>query len=953
MAVGASEASVTLIIIMTNYYLFPNRLSTGFGILIIFFLAIPLFTISSTLHAQTIVNTPCSCTAWNTVGATNTETDLSVYITNFGPFSSSKCYLIKGTLVIDQPTEWVNLRFKMEEKSKIRVEDNLSMTNSYLSGCGDMWQGIHTVGQTYLHTYSSFIEDAEYGIKLSGLAGLVCIGTHFINDFIGIATASPFTTDTEDKVIHRGEIRGCHFYTSTTLPDPYPGQDYDNWPTTPAEIPYNQGFAAIYLSRTVGLNIGYADAEDPDRNKIHDMRNGIILRDKTVADISGTDYYNFEGGIARSLPDPLLDLNQHAIDMNHSVSIIRDNTMDNLMVGIFGMESANTMYRNEISLSTPSPGFGFTRGITLIRPQKAEIIQNIINEGMRGISIEDVVNDFLVQSNELTTTFYFVGISPRIIVRNAKLDMAEGVIEDNDLSIDDATASTGIHLLNVNNILVDNNDITFNNEEDRQTRGILGVGLFNSTIRHNEIFRSLVDVLSGNNGIQLENSAFNTVFCNTIENFWIDMNLVASNPKTYVLSNILNEGEYGFGLWGPSMIGTQYHHGNKWPVTYSNYGAFLFSGGIQEAEVSRFFVDEMENGDFMPYPIGPVDVEEGVWFIDEYTVTPTFTCFSNPSPIANPDTLSKLIRMELSYDQFNDEMTWTVKADIFDMILADPGLTSNAVLDSFYNAEENTALGKLIAWQHDLSSRFGEERGLKGLTLDTITTLSDDIVYIDSILALSPNDSATWIAHRALKGDTLEIEIAELRSYLEDEEDDSKIAFLDMADDIDNLTTTNDLEAYLREALLFKAQYLLGNTFTSGDSSDLATLALLCPWEGGRAMSTGQELYSTINNQLMFTTLDNCPSAPSRSVMTSTDQYQLNDKTLEVHPNPVADHVNILCADQMLKISMWNTDLKTVYEGTPMDQQWTIPMNNMPAGIYILSATTASGQYYKQILHIK
>ena len=118
-------------------------------------------------------------------------------------------------------------------------------------------------------------------------------------------------------------------------------------------------------------------------------------------------------------------------------------------------------------------------------------------------------------------------------------------------------------------------------------------------------------------------------------------------------------------------------------------------------------------------------------------------------------------------------------------------------------------------------------------------------------------------------------------------------------------------------------------------------------------MSTGQELYSTINNQLIFTTLDNCPSAPSRSVMTSTDQYQLNDKTLEVNPNPVADHVNILCADQMLKISMWNTDLKTVYEGTPMDQQWTIPMNNMPAGIYILSATTASGQYYKQILHIK
>ena len=49
-------------------------------------------------------------------------------------------------------------------------------------------------------------------------------------------------------------------------------------------------------------------------------------------------------------------------------------------------------------------------------------------------------------------------------------------------------------------------------------------------------------------------------------------------------------------------------------------------------------------------------------------------------------------------------MTWIVKADIFDMILTDPGLTSNTVLDSFYSAEENTVLGKLVAWQKDLAS---------------------------------------------------------------------------------------------------------------------------------------------------------------------------------------------------------------------------------------------------------
>ena len=121
------------------------------------------------------------------------------------------------------------------------------------------------------------------------------------------------------------------------------------------------------------------------------------------------------------------------------------------------------------------------------------------------------------------------------------------------------------------------------------------------------------------------------------------------------------------------------------------------------------------------------------------------------------------------------------------------------------------SLGKLVAWQKDLASRFGEERILKGLTLDTIASLSEDVVYIDSILALSPNDSATWIALRALKADTLENEVAELKGYLDDEQTDSRTAYLAIAYDLNNLTTTNDLEAYLKEALLFKTQFLIGS----------------------------------------------------------------------------------------------------------------------------------------------
>jgi len=907
-----------------------------------------IHTLTGTLTAQAIITSPCGCSSWTSIGTTEQETNVTTVTLNPGT-----CYLIKGILVINKERSWTGMKLKMEEESMIRVEADLSMSNCYLSGCGDMWQGIETKGQVYLHSYYSFIEDANIGMKLSGLAGMVCFGTDFINNYIGISTADPFEEDTEDKLIHRGQIWGCEFYTSTTLPDPYPGHYYyPSWPTTPAETPYDQGFAAVYLSRTVGLHIGYDGAEGTDRNKIHDMRNGIILRDETVSDISGTDFYDFEGGFRRTLPDPLLDLNQFAINMISVVSNISDNTMDNLMFGVYGLESSNTIQGNEITLSTPSPGFGFTRGITLVRPQKAIIKGNEINEGMRGISIEDVANDFEIEDNDLITSFYFLGINTRILVRNAKLDPAEGEILNNDLLIDDALASTGIHIINTNGIKVEDNDVIFMNDEEHQTRGIIGVGAYRSDILSNSVNRNLAEVMVGNNGIEFENSGFNTFFCNNMDNFWINLHMFGPNLLSGIQTNIINEAEFGFAITSPTMLGVQVHSGNQWPVSYGDYGAFIFGANPDiEAIRSRFIVDEMEDSDFMPNPIGPIEISSNIWFLDEYTEPLTFTCVSGPVPLVNADTLSKLIQTELTFEDFNDEMTWIVKSDIFDMILADPGLTSHTVLDSFYDAEENTALGKLVAWQYDLSSRFGEERILKELTLDTISSLSEDIVYIDSILALSPNDSATWIALRVLKADTLENEVAEFKGYLDVEQTDSQEEYEDIAYDLDNLTTTNDLESYLKESLLFKAKFLLGDPFGTGDSTDLAFLAGLCPWEGGRAQAVGQELYATINNLMILPSMDNCPS-PQPFIDMPDHQTTYEGEVFSVSPNPVLETAEIKCDEVITQLTVFNAEMKPVYSIQPMQRQWSVNMHKLPAGVYIISVTTMTDQFAQRIVRM-
>lgn len=123
------------------------------------------------------------------------------------------------------------------------------------------------------------------------------------------------------------------------------------------------------------------------------------------------------------------------------------------------------------------------------------------------------------------------------------------------------------------------------------------------------------------------------------------------------------------------------------------------------------------------------------------------------------------------------------------------------------------------------------------------------------------------------------------------EQTDSQDEYENIADDLDNLTTTNDLETYLKEALLFKTQFLLGSPFSSGDSTNLSMLAGLCPWEGGRAQAVGQELYSTIANLMVLPSMDNCPS-PSPFIDIPDHQSPIESEVFSVTPNPVVETAN-------------------------------------------------------------
>lgn len=898
---------------------------------------------------------PCDCSVYNEIGGTGQIHDISEY----PALNTNRCHLFRGTITITGTDQfWVGLRIRMEESSKIIVSTGLTIINCHISGCDDMWVGIETDYQSNLNAYNSIIEDAELGMNLGDHTGFHCEGTKFIDNFIGISIGSPLKEEVFDQVIEqRGDIVGCEFYTTTALPDPYPGMFYyPAWPTTPTEIPFNQGYAAIYVFGATGLVIGKTGAEGGERNLIHDMRNGIVMR-YAVLPITGTNIYDLEGDQPRFMAHPVREINQTGIHCFLSFSNITDNVMEDMMVGISTNTSTNVIYDNDISILTTGIALTRTRGITAFSPQILKIEENVISEGYRGISVSPVTTTFEIKTNILDRNI-IPKLNTGIDVRNSLLpDRREGIIKGNNIDITDGDGAFGIYLNNARYMDVDANNINYLEGEDvgYVVRGISAVATEHSFIHRNDIDAD-PDYLTnpGNYGMEFFFSGFNNAVCNTMNNFKADLYMLGANTETQLIGNTFEHGDYQLFLAAPVQMGVQNHNKNKWTEVPGTFGAYIDGPTdmtiLNTAELSSFIYDPMCD-DCLPDPIGPMIVEGNVWFQPGTDPAPYDPCPLSPDPIDLVDSLVRLIRTPLDFNDYNEEMEWSMKADLYEYMLLDPSLHSNTVLDSFYDVEEVNALGKLITWQHELNSRFGSIVQDKYDAQDTMTYLSEDLVDISAYLQTKPTDSVTWMTLRSLKADSLSETMGRWLTMLEDEEDDSYIAYDNIADDLDNLTTDYTIEEYLRQALIFKAQYQLGTTFSSGDSLDILALAELCPWLGGRAIAVAHDLYSIIADSTLVTTVDCPPPSPFQGGQ--NNRYAASSIHVTVMPNPTSDYILLESDKIMTEVTLTNVNRGIIDVQNPNAKTYTQSLSNLPEGVYFVVVKSNDKVDTKRIILIK
>ncbi len=895
------------------------------------------------LNAQT-ADTPCDCIATFDRGMTGETWKIS----ELDPIVN--CTKFRGTIVIDIDTQWDNLSISMETGSSIQVETTLTIDECNIGTCDDLWRGIEVMsGQgKRIALTRSIISGANIAIELNDQAIYYISDNHFVSNYIGISTGSPFEEVSSDIQVYPkdGVILGCHFYTETQLPDPYPGHYYyPSWPLL-ASIPYNQGYAAMYISGSSGLYLGGLGVSGAKRNKIYNMRNGVIAKRATTK-IFSTDFKNFEGSVPKRSLYVLLDYNQRAISLEGSLCHIEQDSFVNVMMGVFSTRSSQDIIHNYMNIPHQSSESS-TRGIDIRQPVKTHIADNLIYNGYLGISIDYSGVSLKIEDNLLIRNVAIdgnVGINLQDIFDISPLNL----VKDNEIEITGGRRSVGISMNKVQDLLLRHNTIDFleagPSVAGTENAGISGMQVFNSLITENIItgtsnYKTNVD----NAGIMMTNSMANDLTCNETYDMFFGQWYISSNMETDLKANEFYDATHGLELWSPSALGvvslgTQEHHANLWLGSYT-FGAFIDGPDPGNTALSsRFIADESDEdpGVLIPADIGPTAIENN-WFFDVTGEPAGVPCTEYPNPIPLTDSLVKLVRHPFIFTDYEDEMNWMRKADMLTFLHLYPSLLSNTVLDSFFDAEEATPLGELIASQYQM----GKIHGLDPDMAEKDTLVFDYIAQVrilDSLIGLNPYNIIALKALRVLKIDTLAGHLDDWLGMLDSQITDTEEGIEDALEVVDLVTPTNDQEAELQAMLWFRGDHSRGDSLTTLELGDVYAIARQCPWLGARALSEAQSLYSVLADSIFTHRPGECVKLDFFMLEERSDKSDYIHE-VRINPNPASDFLYLQLPDWVQTVEIHSLDgVKWSQLQTRSDSggSYTMNIKDLPPGIYAIN----------------
>ncbi|MCO6493405.1 MAG: right-handed parallel beta-helix repeat-containing protein [Phaeodactylibacter sp.] len=668
---------------------------------------------------------------------------------------------IMGDFQVDEPFKFIDCIVKIEPGATVFilppvqpfVSNILTIDNSKLFACSDMWKGIVLSSNTSISTLNETeIEDAFAAIQANNaqFSSLLIEETVFDRNDIGILLSQDTALISPATMINfAGNLFSC---------------------TAPLNGTADQvSFAGI---KTENVPFTVNPVAEAFNNKFDGLQNGIVSEGGATM-ISGRffrferikkDGIYIEEGSLNLVNSRFRNCEEKGINIGlaHRVTV----RQGNFWVGREIPESPD--YRTGIYID----GFGLNSRVDLnvVFTGYLEETENRV----RGIHLKGgnlgsgtlitIDNSFFGIRAKSSDGIFLDGAFPG----SSKIHIFENVFATGNP--DTTGVSTGIDIHGYNsNLSISGNYFTGNGYYNTAifARGSSGV---NNHISGNYIEGSEHIVTSGDYfGVGFSLAYFqNTKVCSNVNFFGsnIAFVVVATSPGIDFEGNLIYATAVGLELFGAPIIGPQFHQGNKWrpvvvqrptgPVTYrAAFHARCKNCDAQQAALNKFTVHTPQSvwnsntvsydffSDYHPERIEPDLTNE--FFEYDPAGTPSAGCI----PFSSEPEMSELDKI-VADGQFqapteNPSMGWLVNRYLYRKLKDNPDLVeAYPSFPSFLNTHQNTSVGQFYEASHKIEEAIEAEEQLdlkSQEVLEKLIWVTDSLMIVDSLLQVAEDEN--------------------------------------------------------------------------------------------------------------------------------------------------------------------------------------------------------------------
>jgi uncharacterized repeat protein (TIGR01451 family) len=887
-----------------------------------------------TLYASACVTVMDTCAAI----ADSTIAD-STFSTSYGSGMNNVIVFIAGTFYVDSVFTFTNCTVYTNAGAQIIVMPAASLTldSTVITGCSEMWRGITLLpnAKKLAVVNHSMVRDADKGIDahtktyfyVSRSSIIDCVKGIYIEPNAGWNSITGIVTESEFGLV-----------APAFKPD-YSGQNMHG--TVPA--------TGIEINDMPFLSIGMAAGQP---NEFHDMNRGItgfrssfIVSNSQFWNISADTFYHkpYEGTAIVSVGDKSIP-KQASLEVDPVTS--GANTIFDSHRGIY--TDYSKLLATKLKIINVSTGVYSSRCMDNLTALVTECTIDAFRRGIRFINNPGTGGMFAKNNTIFIHSAKSIGIS----MEEPSASMS-AYYEASCNFIDATNSDAGIYASALTKAVISQDTVHLVRTVTLPVspQGISLNGCTDSKVLYNSVEgNSVTDTTMIGIGVDISDGSI--VTCNVVDSTGWGFFFGSSCLTTNFRGNYMYDHWEGLRLNNVAVIDTQTHAGNRWLGSYgSGFGAVNMNDTpLVNVQYSLFIVALPLGPTY--FPITPIINPNNTGWFQDFPGTP-FSCPTvtacSKADLDDDDKGSKKLMKLIAKDssltsEFIEETKNIARTDLYSKLKQDStSYSGDAVLMQFKQNSDTGTTGRL----YEVKNTINTISVIDSTTLSQIATTDSSIAVnteslrvLDSIYAADTSIDISIPHENLIAGlNTLEQTRADLIAPYQSAEPINLTQSIAINNTASAIQLPEQNEQMLNQIVaLF---YLYGMDTLDAYYSQVESIAVQCPYAGGKAVYRARTFMEMLNDTMDYDDRTTC--AQSGIFRKPTVQSTALTHSIKIIPNPANDKIEIVLLGQYEGIC------NLVLRNAIGEEIYSSSLDCKKKSTYISVSNYSPGVYYVQV----